>query len=49
MNENLKIGVSKMGDHYQPECPHCSCYLKTNENFDYVCPNENCDYELKVL
>jgi len=31
-----------MGDHYQPECPHCSCYLKYNENFDTFCSNQEC-------
>lgn len=37
-----------MGDHYQPECPHCGCYLKYNESFEYFCPNKECDRGIEL-
>lgn len=40
--------LGKMGDHYQPECPHCGCYLKYNESFEYFCPNKECDRGIEL-
>jgi uncharacterized Zn ribbon protein len=27
---------------YNPECNHCGCYLRDNENFDLACTNPDC-------
>lgn len=39
---NVRTGsLGKMGDHYQPECPKCSCYLHYDAYDVSFCPN--CD------
>jgi len=45
---NVKArSIGKMGDHFQPECPHCGCYLKYNESFEACCFNKECDRGIK--